>query len=89
MSETLHSSRSGYYQWLRSDQTVRAREELAVRNQIEEVHKQSRGTYGSPRVTVALRAHGTSVGHISHGLGTVIVTDPQGQLHLPAPCNRR
>jgi len=63
MCETLHASRSGYYQWLRSDQTVRAQEERALRDQIEVVHKQSRGTYGSPRVTAALRAHGTSVGH--------------------------
>jgi putative transposase len=63
MCETFGASRSGYYDWLRSDQRVRVQQERALREQIEAVHKQSRGTYGSPRVTAALRAHGTSVGH--------------------------
>lgn len=63
MCETFGASRSGYYDWLSADQRVRAQQERALREQIEAVHKQSRGTYGSPRVTAALRAHGTSVGH--------------------------
>jgi putative transposase len=63
MCETLAASRSGYYQWLSSEERIRAQEDRVLREQIEAVHKQSRGTYGSPRVTAALRAHGTSVGH--------------------------
>jgi transposase InsO family protein len=63
MCETLNASRSGYYQWLRADETVRAQQDRALRDQIEAVHQHSRGTYGSPRVTAALRAKGTSVGH--------------------------
>jgi transposase InsO family protein len=63
MCETLAASRSGYYQWLRSEERIRSRQDRALREQIEAVHTQSRGTYGSPRVTAALRAHGTSVGH--------------------------
>ena len=62
MCETFTASRSGYYGWLRSDQTVRAQKERALREQIVTVHTQSRGTYGSPRVTAALRAQGTGVG---------------------------
>jgi len=62
MCETFTASRSGYYGWLRSDQSVRAQEERALREQIVSVHTQSRGTYGSPRVTAALRAQGTGVG---------------------------
>jgi len=63
MSETFGTSRSGYYDWLRSAESARSRGERALREQIQTVHKQSRGTYGSPRVTAALRANGTSVGH--------------------------
>jgi len=62
MCETLGASRSGYYAWLRSDQTVRAQQERALEVRIAEVHTQSRFTYGSPRVTAALRAQGTGIG---------------------------
>lgn len=62
MCETFEASRSGYYGWLRADQSVRAQEECALREQIAIVHAQSRGTYGSPRVTAALRAQGRGVG---------------------------
>jgi putative transposase len=62
MCETLVASRSGYYAWLRSDQTVRAQQERALGVRIAEVHAQSRCTYGSPRVTAALRAQGTGIG---------------------------
>jgi transposase InsO family protein len=62
MCETFSVSRSGYYGWLRSDLSVRAQKERALREQIVAVHALSRETYGSPRVTAALRAQGTGVG---------------------------
>ena len=60
---TFHVSRSGYYGWLRSDQRKRAQADRRLCEQIEAVHRQSRGTYGSPRVTAALRLQGDRVGH--------------------------
>jgi putative transposase len=62
MCETLVVSRSGYYAWLRSGESARAQQERALRAQIQTVHSDSRGTYGSPRVTITLRRQGTPVG---------------------------
>lgn len=55
-------SRSGYYAWREAGLCPRAQSEQVLRGQIALVHAQSRGTYGSPRVTVELRAQGASVG---------------------------
>jgi len=63
LCDTFNVSRSGYYGWLRSDQRARAQADRRLCEQIEAVHRQSRGTYGSPRVTAALRARGDRVGH--------------------------
>jgi putative transposase len=62
MCDTLGVSRSGYYSWLRSECSPRVQRERALREQIQAVHAQSRATYGSPRVTAALRAQGHVVG---------------------------
>jgi putative transposase len=62
MCETLAVSRSGYYDWLAADRSARQLAEAALQAQIQAVHEESRETYGSPRVTVALRAQGTAVG---------------------------
>lgn len=59
--DVLEVSRSGYYAWLDRPESARAvrREELA--GQIEAVHKENRGVYGSPRVRKALEAQGVEV----------------------------
>jgi transposase InsO family protein len=59
--DVLGVSRSGYYAWLERPASARAvrREELA--SQIEAVHAESRGVYGSPRVQKALAAQGVGV----------------------------
>jgi putative transposase len=62
LCETLMVSRSGYYAWLKAAETPKAKRDEALRVQVEEVHRQSRGTYGSPRVAAALRAKGHRVG---------------------------
>jgi transposase InsO family protein len=61
----LAVSRSGFYRWTSSgparQQQAAAEDELADR--IAVVHAGSGGSYGSPRVTVELRAQGVRVNH--------------------------
>lgn len=55
----LKVSPSGYYAWLkRSEHPSDQRDEAELVTQITEVFMHSRGTYGSPRVTAALRQQG-------------------------------
>ncbi len=62
MCEVLEVSRSGYYQWQSARASARALKTKAITAKITSVHAASRGTYGSPRVTVALRKQGEAVG---------------------------
>ena len=54
MCDVLDVSRKGYYAWLKRPLCVRARRRAQLVEKIREVQEQSRGTYGSPRVTVEL-----------------------------------
>jgi transposase InsO family protein len=58
MCRILSVSRSGYYAWLRKPKSNRykANEKLLAR--IKSIHTQSRGLYGSPRITLKLRSEG-------------------------------
>lgn len=51
-------SRSGYYDWKGRPPSQRQRADGALTERIQEIHKRSRGTYGSPRVAAALRSIG-------------------------------
>lgn len=62
MCEVLEVSRSGYYQWQNAQTSMRALQTEAIKAKIARVHEASRSTYGSPRVTMALRAHGEQIG---------------------------
>lgn len=62
MCRVLGVSRSGYYAWTGREPSERARENAALTSKISEVHKESRGTYGSPRVHAELVAQGFEVG---------------------------
>jgi transposase InsO family protein len=62
MCEMLEVSRSGYYQWRGARTSARARQTEAIKVKIVRAHEASRGTYGSPRVTAALRGQGEAVG---------------------------
>jgi len=58
----LNVSRSGYYDWRvrrPSDHSLKDRELL---QRIRSIYKQSRGTYGSPRVHEALKQYGYAIG---------------------------
>lgn len=54
----LGVSESGYYAWRQREADDKVAEETALVAQIQAIHQQSRATYGSPRVTAALRQVG-------------------------------
>ena len=58
----LSVSRSGYYAWKSRAPGPRAQENASLLTLIAQAHQQSRQTYGSPRVTRWLRAHGQRCG---------------------------
>lgn len=62
MCTTLEVSRSGFYAWLRRDESRRSRENRRLDELICEEHERSRGTYGSPRIHAALKARGERCG---------------------------
>jgi putative transposase len=51
-------SRSGYYRWRAARTGVRAGQDARIKIEIENLHGQSRGTYGRPRLVAALRRQG-------------------------------
>lgn len=59
MCHVLGVSKSGYYAWLGREPSPRAKRNAELLALIREIHEQSRGTYGSPRVHAELRlGHG-------------------------------
>ena len=51
----LGVSRSGYYEWKGRPESARAAGDKELLKLIGRVHAESRGSYGSPRVTAELR----------------------------------
>jgi transposase InsO family protein len=58
MCAVLGVTRSGYYAWRSRPASPRAQRQAELVQAIEAVHRESRGTYGSPRVHKALEAEG-------------------------------
>jgi putative transposase len=54
----LGVSRSGYYAWRRRPPSERARFDAVLSEKIETIHRNSRATYGAPRLHAELRAIG-------------------------------
>jgi putative transposase len=50
----LNVSRSGYYDWIGRPDSPRVQENALLLKQIKQIHADSRGTYGSPRVHAEL-----------------------------------
>src|SRR5262245_8912741 len=63
LCRVLRVSRGGFYGWRdqRDRPGVRKQRRLQLTEQIRQAHRHSRGTYGSPRLTVELKASGVSV----------------------------
>ena len=61
MCRMLEVSTSGYYAWQCRDKSARANANDALLEQIKTVHKESRATYGSPRMHRELKDRGASV----------------------------
>ena len=57
----LGVSKSGFYAWLKRLTCPRATQNAGLLEEIKVVHNASRGSYGSPRVTAALRRSGSRV----------------------------
>jgi len=58
----LGVSPSGYYAWRKRPLSARARADVERAARIEALHRESRGTYGVPRVHAELAAQGVRVG---------------------------
>jgi putative transposase len=61
MCETLDVSRAGYYAWRDRPAGAREARRIGLTAQIHAAHEHSRGTYGSPRIAVELKAGGVDV----------------------------
>jgi putative transposase len=58
----LSVSRSGYYQWVGREQSVRAEANAELSKEIERVYHEHKRRYGSPRITQQLRQEGVVCG---------------------------
>ena len=59
----LRVSRAAYYAWREAQEAVGVDADARLRVHIRGLHRASRGTYGSPRMTAALRKQGVVVNH--------------------------
>jgi len=62
MCRVLGVSTSGYYAWQSREQSQRAREDEALSERIADIHRESRQTYGAPRIHAELQETGQRVG---------------------------
>jgi putative transposase len=63
MCDTLELSTSGYYEWLDRPPSARAIANAHLVEEMREVHRFSRQTYGRPRMSAELRDRGRVVNH--------------------------
>ncbi len=61
MCRVLCASRSGYYAWRKGGTSARQIRRSELLKQIQTIYKESRGNYGSPRITRELRKSGIVV----------------------------
>jgi transposase InsO family protein len=61
LCRVLGVTRQGYYQYLKSLRSPRIAREAELLEQIRQLHEESRGTYGSPRIHDELRTQGIRV----------------------------
>lgn len=56
LCRVLGVSRSGYYAWRSRPPSGRSRFDAVLTQKVETIHRQSRATYGAPRIHAELRA---------------------------------
>jgi putative transposase len=61
MCRVLGVSPSGYYAWWKRPLSARARVDIELSARIAAIHRESRGTYGAPRMHAELAAQGVRV----------------------------
>ena len=62
MARVLGVSPSGYYAWRRRPPSARARADSELTARVQEIHANSRGTYGAPRIHAELAEAGVAAG---------------------------
>ena len=62
LCRVLRVSKSGYYGWRSRPPSARSKADAVLTERIERIHRDSRGTYGAPRVHAELRASGIRCG---------------------------
>jgi putative transposase len=62
LCRTLGVSSSGFYAWRKRPLSPRARTDVELSAEIAAIHRDSRGTYGAPRVHAELTARGVRLG---------------------------
>jgi len=62
LCRTLRVSRSAFYAWLSGSESRRMLSDRRLAVHIKAIHRESRGTYGSPRVHAVLQRQGVRVG---------------------------
>jgi len=79
MCDVLEVSRAGYYAWRSRPESTRSAENRELLADIQQIHSDNRGRYGSPRVHVELKAqgHNASRGRVErlmhrHGIRAVM-----------------
>ena len=56
-------TRGGFYAWLKRGESRRSKEDRRLKLLVEAAHRQSRGTYGAPRLSASLREQGEQVSY--------------------------
>jgi putative transposase len=62
LCRNLKVSKAGYYAWRERDLSPRGKVDAVLSEQIAEIHRKSRGNYGSPTIHAELRANGARIG---------------------------
>jgi transposase InsO family protein len=62
LCDTVEVSKSGFYAWSSRPESERAAENALLAERIRAIHEKSDRTYGSPRITAALRTEGLECG---------------------------
>lgn len=82
MCRALGVSRSGYYEWRKRPVSDRQRENETLALHIRAVHRETNGTYGTPRITEELRESGVPcsknrVARIKKEIGLKAIASPR------------